>query len=175
VVYGTSTMLVYTTGNGVNGFTLNPALGVFYLSHPNMKFPKDGKIYSINEGYYIHFSQGVKDYLKYCQEEEGNRPYTSRYIGSLVSDFHRNMIKGGIYIYPTSSKAPQGKLRLLYECNPIAFLAEQADGSASDGFKRILEIKPTELHQRVPIFVGSEKMVKKAEEFMANYPEDAKY
>jgi fructose-1,6-bisphosphatase I len=175
VVYGTSTMLVYTTGNGVNGFTLNPALGVFYLSHPNMKFPKDGKIYSINEGYYIHFPQGVKDYLKYCQEEEGNRPYTSRYIGSLVSDFHRNMIKGGIYIYPTSSKAPQGKLRLLYECNPIAFLAEQADGSASDGFKRILEIKPTELHQRVPIFVGSEKMVKKAEEFMANYPEDAKY
>jgi len=175
VVYGTSTMLVYTTGNGVNGFTLNPAIGVFYLSHPNMKFPKDGKIYSINEGYYIHFPQGVKDYLKYCQEEEGNRPYTSRYIGSLVSDFHRNMIKGGIYIYPTSSKAPQGKLRLLYECNPIAFLAEQADGSASDGFKRILEIKPKELHQRVPIFVGSKNMVDKAEEFMANYPEDAKY
>ncbi len=175
VVYGTSTMLVYTTGNGVNGFTLNPALGVFYLSHPNMIFPKDGKIYSINEGYYIHFPQGVKDYLKYCQEEEGNRPYTSRYIGSLVSDFHRNMIKGGIYLYPTSSKAPQGKLRLLYECNPIAFLAEQADGWASDGYKRILEIKPTELHQRVPIFVGSKNMVEKAEEFMANYPEDAKY
>ena len=175
VVYGTSTMLVYTTGNGVNGFTLNPALGVFYLSHPNMKFPKDGKIYSINEGYYIHFPQGVKDYLKYCQEEEGNRPYTSRYIGSLVSDFHRNMIKGGIYIYPTSSKAPQGKLRLLYECNPIAFLAEQAGGSAIDGYKRILEIKPNELHQRVPIFVGSKNMVSKAEEFMANYPEDAKY
>jgi len=175
VVYGTSTMLVYTTGNGVNGFTLNPAIGVFYLSHPNMKFPKDGKIYSINEGYYIHFPQGVKDYLKYCQEEEGNRPYTSRYIGSLVSDFHRNMIKGGIYIYPTSSKAPQGKLRLLYECNPIAFLAEQADGWASDGYKRILEIKPKELHQRVPIFVGSKNMVTKAEEFMANYPEDAKY
>ncbi|MCD6544139.1 MAG: class 1 fructose-bisphosphatase [Flavobacteriaceae bacterium] len=175
VVYGTSTMLVYTTGKGVNGFTLNPALGVFYLSHPNMKFPKDGKIYSINEGYYIHFPQGVKDYLKYCQEEEGNRPYTSRYIGSLVSDFHRNMIKGGIYMYPTSSKAPQGKLRLLYECNPIAFLAEQAEGWASDGYKRILEIKPKELHQRVPIFVGSKNMVKKAEEFMANYPEDAKY
>ncbi len=175
VVYGTSTMLVYTTGNGVNGFTLNPAIGVFYLSHPNMKFPKDGKIYSINEGYYIHFPQGVKDYLKYCQEEEGNRPYTSRYIGSLVSDFHRNMIKGGIYIYPTSSKAPQGKLRLLYECNPIALLAEQAGGSASDGYKRILEIKPTELHQRVPIFVGSENMVKKAKEFMANHPENSNY
>ncbi len=175
VVYGTSTMLVYTTGNGVNGFTLNPAIGVFYLSHPNMKFPKDGKIYSINEGYYIHFPQGVKDYLKYCQEEEDDRPYTSRYIGSLVSDFHRNMIKGGIYIYPTSSKAPQGKLRLLYECNPIAFLAEQAGGSASDGYKRILEIKPTELHQRVPIFVGSENMVKKAKEFMANHPENSNY
>lgn len=175
VVYGTSTMLVYTTGHGVNGFTLNPALGVFYLSHPNMKFPEDGSIYSINEGYYIHFPQGVKDYLKYCQEEEGNRPYTSRYIGSLVSDFHRNMIKGGIYIYPTSSKAPQGKLRLLYECNPIAFLAEQAGGSASDGYKRILEIKPNKLHQRVPIFVGSKNMVAKAEEFMANYPDDAKY
>jgi len=175
VVYGTSTMLVYTTGNGVNGFTLNPALGVFYLSHPNMKFPKNGNIYSINEGYYVHFPQGVKDYLKYCQEEEEDRPYTSRYIGSLVSDFHRNMIKGGIYLYPTSSKAPQGKLRLLYECNPIALLAEQADGWASDGYKRILEIKPTELHQRVPIFVGSKNMVEKAEEFMANYPEDAKY
>lgn len=175
VVYGTSTLLVYTTGNGVNGFTLNPALGVFYLSHPNMKFPENGKIYSINEGYYSHFPQGVKDYLKYCQEEEDDRPYTSRYIGSLVSDFHRNMIKGGIYIYPTSSKAPQGKLRLLYECNPIAYLAEQAGGFASDGYKRILEIKPTELHQRVPIFVGSKNMVKKAEEFMENHPDDAKY
>ena len=175
VVYGTSTLLVYSTGNGVNGFTLNPALGVFYLSHPNMKFPENGKIYSINEGYYSHFPQGVKDYLKYCQEEEDDRPYTSRYIGSLVSDFHRNMIKGGIYIYPTSSKAPQGKLRLLYECNPIAYLAEQAGGFASDGYKRILEIKPTELHQRVPIFVGSKNMVKKAEEFMKNHPDDAKY
>lgn len=175
VVYGTSTMLVYSTGNGVNGFTLNPALGVFYLSHPNMKFPENGSIYSMNEGYYIHFPQGVKDYLKYCQEEEGDRPYTSRYIGSLVSDFHRNMIKGGIYIYPTSSKAPQGKLRLLYECNPIAYLAEQAGGKASDGYKRILEIKPKELHQRVPIFVGSKNMVKKAEEFMGQYPEDANY
>jgi len=170
VVYGTSTMLVYTTGFGVNGFTLNPATGTYYLSHPRMKFPEDGNIYSINEGYYIHFPQGVKDYLKYCQEEEGNRPYSARYIGSLVSDFHRNMIKGGIYMYPTSSKSPQGKLRLLYECNPIAFLAEQAGGKATDGYKRILEIKPTELHQRVPIFVGSTLMVNKLEEFMAKYP-----
>ncbi|MBA9073067.1 fructose-1,6-bisphosphatase I [Flavobacterium gossypii] len=166
VIYGTSTMLVYTTGRGVNGFTLNPAIGTFYLSHPNMQFPKDGTIYSINEGNYVHFPQGVKDYIKYCQLEEGDRPYTSRYIGSLVSDIHRNMIKGGIYIYPTSSKAPSGKLRLLYECNPMAFLAEQAGGKASDGFGRIMEIQPTELHQRVPFFCGSQNMVEKAEEFM---------
>ncbi|ESU23077.1 fructose-bisphosphatase [Flavobacterium enshiense DK69] len=169
VIYGTSTMLVYTTGHGVNGFTLNPAIGTFYLSHPNMQYPKDGKIYSVNEGNYIHFPQGVKDYIKYCQMEEGDRPYTSRYIGSLVSDFHRNMIKGGVYIYPTSSKAPKGKLRLLYECNPMAFIAEQAGGKASDGYQRIMEIKPTELHQRVPFFCGSQNMVEKAEEFMAKY------
>ncbi len=166
VVYGTSTMLVYTTGHGVNGFTLNPASGVYYLSHPNMMFPEDGNIYSINEGNYVHFPQGVKDYIKYCQKEEENRPYTSRYIGSLVSDFHRNMIKGGIYIYPTSHKAPQGKLRLLYECNPMAFLAEQAGGKASDGFNPILDVQPTELHQRVPFFAGSKNMVEKAEDFM---------
>ncbi len=175
IVYGTSTMLVYTTGHGVNGFTLNPAIGTFYLSHPDMMFPKDGNIYSINEGYYIHFPQGVKDYLKYCQMEEDNRPYKARYIGSLVSDFHRNMIKGGIYIYPTSSKAPKGKLRLLYECNPMAFLAEQAGGKASDGYMRTMDIKPTELHQRVPFFCGSTNMVEVAEGFMKNYPEDAKY
>lgn len=175
IVYGTSTMLVYTTGHGVNGFTLNPAMGTFYLSHPDMMFPKNGRIYSINEGNYVHFPQGVKDYLKYCQEEEGDRPYTSRYIGSLVSDFHRNMIKGGIYIYPTSSKAPKGKLRLLYECNPMAFLAEQAGGKATDGYKRIMDIKPIELHQRVPIFCGSKNMVEKAESFMQKYPKDANY
>ncbi|SEP76049.1 class 1 fructose-bisphosphatase [Flavobacterium urocaniciphilum] len=166
VVYGTSTMLVYTTGHGVNGFTLNPAIGTFYLSHPNMQFPEKGNIYSVNEGNYIHFPQGVKDYIKYCQAEEEDRPYTSRYIGSLVSDFHRNMIKGGIYIYPTSSKAPKGKLRLLYECNPMAFIAEQAGGTASDGFTRIMDIQPTELHQRVPFFCGVKSMVEKAEEFM---------
>ncbi|WP_298508801.1 class 1 fructose-bisphosphatase [uncultured Kordia sp.] len=168
VIYGTSTMLVYTTGHGVNGFTLNPAIGTFYLSHPNMQFPETGRIYSINEGNYAHFPQGVKDYIKYCQEEKEDRPYTSRYIGSLVSDFHRNLIKGGIYIYPQTSKAPSGKLRLLYECNPMAFLAEQANGLASDGFQRIMDIKPTELHQRVPIFCGSRKMVEKAKEFMKN-------
>lgn len=169
VIYGTSTMLVYTTGHGVNGFTLNPAIGTFYLSHPNMKFKADGNIYSINEGNYVHFPQGVKDYIKYCQSEEGDRPYTSRYIGSLVSDIHRNMIKGGIYIYPPSSKAPKGKLRLLYECNPMAFIVEQAGGKASDGFRRIMEIQATELHQRVPFFCGSSNMVEKAEEFMEKY------
>jgi len=168
VIYGTSTMLVYTTGHGVNGFTLNPAIGTFYLSHPNMEFSETGNIYSINEGNYAHFPQGVKNYIKYCQEEEGERPYTSRYIGSLVSDFHRNLIKGGIYIYPQTSKAPNGKLRLLYECNPMAYLAEQAKGLATDGFQRIMDIKPTELHQRVPIFCGSSKMVEKANEFMKN-------
>ncbi len=168
VVYGTSTMLVYTTGHGVNGFTLNPAIGTFYLSHPDMQFPEEGNIYSVNEGNYIHFPQGVKNYIKYCQMEEGDRPYTSRYIGSLVSDFHRNMIKGGIYMYPKSSKNSDGKLRLLYECNPMAFLAEQANGKASDGFTRILDIIPTELHQRVPFFCGSKNMVTKAEEFMQN-------
>jgi fructose-1,6-bisphosphatase I len=166
IVYGTSTMLVYTTGDGVNGFTLNPALGTFYLSHPNMEFPETGKIYSVNEGNYVHFPQGVKDYIKYCQKEEGDRPYTSRYIGSLVSDFHRNMIKGGIYLYPKSSVAAEGKLRLLYECNPMAFIAEQAKGKASNGFNPIMDIVPTELHQRVPFFCGSRKMVEKAEEFM---------
>ncbi|MEM8999492.1 MAG: class 1 fructose-bisphosphatase [Bacteroidota bacterium] len=167
IVYGTSTMLVYTTGHGVNGFTLNPAIGTFYLSNPEMQFPETGRIYSVNEGNYIHFPQGVKDYIKYCQKEEDDRPYTSRYIGSLVSDFHRNMIKGGIYMYPKSDKAHNGKLRLLYECNPMAFLAEQAGGKASDGYQPILDILPQELHQRVPFFCGSKKMVEKAEAFMA--------
>ncbi|MBT9187305.1 MULTISPECIES: class 1 fructose-bisphosphatase [Zobellia] len=169
VVYGTSTMLVYTTGDGVNGFTLNPAIGTFYLSHPNMQFPENGTIYSVNEGKYVHFHQGVKDYIKYCQAEEGDRPYTSRYIGSLVSDFHRNMIKGGIYMYPKSSVTQEGKLRLLYECNPMAFLAEQANGLATGGKTRILDIVPTELHQRVPFFCGSRKMVEKLQEFLDKY------
>ena len=169
VIYGSSTMLVYTTGNGVNGFTLDPSVGTYFLSHPNMTYPKTGKIYSVNEGNYAKFPQGVKEYIKYCQEEEGNRPYTSRYIGSLVADFHRNMIKGGIYIYPSYAHAPNGKLRLLYECNPMAFLAEQAGAKATNGFQRILEIEPTSLHQRVPFFCGSIEMVEKAEEFMAKH------
>jgi fructose-1,6-bisphosphatase I len=166
VIYGTSTMLVYTTGHGVNGFTLNPSIGTFYLSHPDMTFNKEGHIYSINEGNYTYFPQAVKNYIKYCQQVEGDRPYTSRYIGSLVSDFHRNMIKGGIYLYPNSKKDPNGKLRLLYECNPMAFIAEQAGGKASDGFIRVLEIQPTALHQRVPFYCGSYNMVQKLENFI---------
>jgi fructose-1,6-bisphosphatase I len=165
VVYGTSTMLVYTTGHGVNGFTLNPALGTFYLSHPNMKFPSKGSIYSINEGNYNYFSAGIKKYIKYCQEDSGNRPYTARYIGSLVSDFHRNLIKGGIYLYPKTIQNKSGKLRLLYECNPIAFLTEQAEGIATDGKSRILELKPSELHQRVPFICGCSEMVETAMQF----------
>ncbi len=171
IIYGSSTMLVYSTGHGVHGFTCDPSLGVFYLSHENMQIPEDGTIYSINEGNYLKFPLGVKKYLKYCQEIDSptNRPYTSRYIGSLVSDFHRNLIKGGIYIYPSTASAPQGKLRLLYECNPIALLMEQAGGKALDGAHRILEIKPTELHQRVPFFCGSPKMVDDVVVLMAKY------
>ncbi len=173
VIYGSSTMLVYTTGNGVNGFTFDPSLGVFYLSHPNMRIPQEGKIYSINEGNYINFPAGVKKYIKYCQEKDAatNRPYTSRYIGSLVSDFHRNMIKGGIYLYPPTHSHPNGKLRLLYECNPMAFLAEQAGGKAVAGpDQRILSLQPTELHQRVPLVVGSTTMVEKVESFLREDP-----
>ncbi len=171
VVYGSSTMLVYTTGKGVNGFTLDPSIGVFCLSHPNMQIPQDGKIYSVNEGNYVHFPEGVKRYIKYCQEfdEATNRPYTSRYIGSLVSDFHRNLIKGGVYLYPTGTMAPKGKLRLLYECNPLAFIVEQAGGMATDGTRRIMEITPDELHQRVPCFIGSPRMVETAHAFLRKY------
>ncbi|GLO62061.1 fructose-1,6-bisphosphatase class 1 [Vibrio sp. MACH09] len=173
VIYGSSTMLVYTTGNGVHGFTYDPSIGSFCLSHENMMIPDDGKIYSINEGNYIRFPMGVKKYIKYCQESvpEDNRPYTSRYIGSLVADFHRNLLKGGIYLYPSTESHPKGKLRLLYECNPMAFLIEQAGGIASDGKNRIMELKPTELHERVPFFVGSTDMVRKVEEFIENNPE----
>jgi fructose-1,6-bisphosphatase I len=175
VIYGSSTMLVYTTGKGVNGFTLDPSIGEFCLSHPNMRVPADGKIYSINEGNYVDFPEGVKKYLKYAQVEDrdSDRPYTSRYIGSMVADIHRNLIKGGIYMYPTTSGSPNGKLRLLYECNPMAFIVEQAGGVASDGFRRILDIQPTELHQRVAIFIGSEKMVRMVEGLMAEYSPQA--
>jgi len=168
VIYGSSTMLVYTTGNGVNGFTLDPSIGEFCLSHPNMKTPEDGKIYSINEGNYIYFPAGIKKYIKYCQEKDqkSGRPFTSRYIGSLVSDFHRNLLMGGIFLYPPNDKMAKGKLRLVYECNPIAFIAEQAGGEASDGSRRIMDVEPGSLHQRSPFYAGSKNMVHKIEEFL---------
>ena len=173
IIYGSSTVLVYTTGHGVNAFTLDPSIGEFCLSHAHIRTPEDGMIYSINEGNYTRFPMGVKQYIKYCQErdEATNRPYTSRYIGSLVADFHRNLLKGGIYIYPPTEKNPEGKLRLLYECNPIAFVAEQAGGKATNGFQRVLEIKPVSLHQRLPFYTGCKKMVDKVEEFLRTYSE----
>lgn len=161
ILYGSSTMLVYTAGFGVNGFTYEPTLGEYFLSHPNMKMPVDGKIYSVNEGSYNSFPQPVKDYIGHCKNEN----YTGRYIGSLVADFHRNLLKGGIYIYPATAKDPSGKLRLMYECNALAFIAEQAGGKATDGKMRVLDIKPTKLHQRTPFYVGSKNMVDKAESF----------
>lgn len=172
IIYGSSTMLVYTTGRGVFGFTLDPSIGEFCLSHYDIKTPIDGKIYSINEGNYVKMPKGIQQYIKYCQieDKETSRPYSARYIGSLVSDFHRNLLKGGIFLYPETSAAPNGKLRLLYECNPIAFLAEQAGGKASTGKQRILDIKPTDLHQRVPFIVGSKNMVDKVEELIIKHP-----
>ncbi len=168
VIFGSSTMLVYSTGHGVNGFTLDPAIGVFYLSHPNMTIPKSGSIYSVNEGNYEYYSDKVKAYIKYCKEKDpaSNRPYSGRYIGSLVADFHRNLLKGGIYMYPASSKAPNGKLRLLYECNPLAFLIEQAGGKATDGRTPILDLVPEGLHQRCPFYIGSTEMVDKVTEML---------
>jgi fructose-1,6-bisphosphatase I len=168
IIYGSSTMLVYTTGHGVNGFTLQPSIGEFFLSHPNMRIPEDGAIFSVNEGHINACSPGVQAYVSWCKEadKKTNRPYSARYIGSLVADFHRNLIKGGIYMYPGSSKSPEGKLRIQYECNPLAFIVEQAGGKASHGNGRIMEIKPTDLHQRSPLFIGSLNMVNKVEEFI---------
>lgn len=163
IIYGSSTMLVYTTGHGVTGFTYEPSLGEFFLSHPNITIPAKGKIYSCNEGNVNSFPDGIKSYLNYCKESG----YTARYIGSLVADFHRNMLQGGIYIYPPTLKAPNGKLRLVYECNALAFIIEQAGGKATDGTERILDKDPTELHQRCPLVIGSPEMVDKVEEFMA--------
>lgn len=171
IIYGSSTMLVYTTGKGVNGFTLEPSIGEFCLSHPNLTIPKNGTIYSINEGYYTHFPDGVKKYIKYCQVEDAptNRPYTSRYTCSMVADIHRSIIKGGIFIYPSTAQSRTGKLRLVYECNPMAFIIEQAGGLATNGHDRILQLEVIELHQRSPIFIGSGDMVKKAMEFMSAF------
>ena len=157
ILYGTSTLFVYTTGQGVNGFTLNPAIGTFYLSHPNITLPPEGHIYSINEANYASFPQSVKDFLKKRKAEDLN--YTTRYIGSMVADIHRNMLKGGLFLYPPNAKSPNGKLRLLYECNPIAFIVEQAGGMAVNMDKRIMEINPKSLHQREPFFCGNREMV----------------
>ena len=171
IIYGSSTMMVYTTGLGVNGFTLDTGIGEFCLSHPDIKTPENGKIYSLNEGNYNKFPEGVKKYIKYCQEKDKktNRPFSARYIGSLVADFHRNLLKGGIFIYPETESAPSGKLRLLYECNPIAFIAEQAGGKANDGNIRIMDIKPNTLHQRVPFYTGSKNMVENADRFIKEF------
>ncbi|MGE5443774.1 MAG: class 1 fructose-bisphosphatase [Ignavibacteriales bacterium] len=171
IIYGSSTMLVYSTGRGVNGFTLDPSIGEFCLSHPNMRIPKAGKTYSINQGNFVSFPEGVKQYVRYCKQEDKatKRPYSLRYIGSMVADIHRNLITGGIFIYPATKDSPNGKLRLLYECNPLSFVIEQAGGRATNGFQPILDIEPKELHQRTPIFIGSEEMVLKAEDFMKEY------
>lgn len=169
IVYGSSTMLVYTAGSGVHGFTLDPAFGEFLVSHPNMQTPKKSKIYSINEGNYLYWHPGLKKYIKYLQEEDlaSSRPYSSRYIGSMVADIHRNLLYGGIFMYPADSRNPNGKLRLMYECNPMAFIIEQAGGRATNGKKRIMEIEPDKLHQRTPVFIGSEEDVRMVEKFMA--------
>lgn len=168
VIYGSSTMLVYATRLGVNGFTLEPSIGEFCLSHPSMKCSEDGKIYSLNQGNTVKFHDNMKRFLDYCMEDNAaeSRPFSHRYIGSMVADLHRTLIKGGIFVYPGDKKNINGKLRLQYECNPMAFIVEAAGGKALDGHIRILDIEPTELHQRVPIFIGSSKMVDKAMSFM---------
>ena len=168
IIYGSSTMLVYTTGQGAHGFTLDPTIGEFLLSHEDIKTPTKGRIYSVNESYYPRWDRGIQRYLQYLKEEdkEAGRPYTARYIGSLVSDFHRNLLKGGIFLYPAETKLPKGKLRLLYEASPLAFIIEQAGGRASTGLERILDLEPTELHQRVPLIIGSKEDVGEAEDFI---------
>jgi len=168
VVYGSSTIMVYTVGEGVHGFTLDPAFGEFLLSHPNIQTPKTANIYSLNEGNYKYWHKGLKKYIKYVQDADDRRgkPYSARYIGSMVADIHRNLLYGGIFIYPADRRSPNGKLRLLYECNPMAFIVEQAGGRAIDGKRRILDIKPKALHQRIPIYIGSKNAVDMVEKFL---------
>ncbi len=166
IIYGSSTMMVITTGQGVNAFTLDASIGDFCLSHPDIKIPKDGKIYSINDGNYDRFESGVQQYVDYCRNSTVKEAYSARYIGSMVSDFHRNLLKGGIFMYPASTDAPNGKLRLMFESNPMAFITEQAGGKATTGTKRILDLEPTEIHQRNPVFMGSPDMVDKLESFI---------
>jgi fructose-1,6-bisphosphatase I len=168
IVYGSSTMMVYATRRGVNGFTLDPSIGEFCLSHPDMKCPEFGKIYSVNHGNFFQYDQGVQQYITDCQKKTAANggPYTQRYIGSMVSDVHRNLIKGGIFMYPGTIDKPEGKLRLMYECNPFAFLIEVAGGKASNGHQRILEIIPGSLHQRSAFFAGSKGMIQELETFL---------
>ena len=175
VLYGSSTLMAYTTGVGVSLFTLDPSIGEFILCDDNISIPDKGKIYSVNEGSYHSWEEGLKQYVKYCQVEDSqtDRPYKARYIGSMVADVHRTLITGGIFIYPNSSQYPNGKLRLMYECNPLSFLVEQAGGMAIDGKGRILEIEPESIHQRTPIFIGSKQNVLKAKEFLDEYREEA--
>ena len=165
IIYGSSTILVYATKRGVNGFTLDQSIGEFCLSHPNIHCPETGKIYSVNHGNFFHFDNSIKQYISRCQEknETNGGPYTQRYIGSMVSDVHRNLIKGGIFLYPATAAKPNGKLRLLYECNPLAYIIEVAGGKATDGKQRILEKKPTQLHERTPLFIGSRLMMEELE------------
>jgi fructose-1,6-bisphosphatase I len=165
IIYGSSTMMVYGTRRGVNGFTLDQSIGEFTLSHPDIKCPEDGKIYSVNHGNFFQYEKGVQKYIDQCQKKDKSNggPYTQRYIGSMVADVHRNLIKGGIFMYPGTISKPKGKLRLLYECNPFAFMVEVAGGKATDGKQRILDIQPTELHQRTPMFIGSKKMMEELE------------
>ena len=168
VVYGSSTILVYTTGHGVNGFTLDPSVGEFLLTHPDIRIPEDGKMYSINEGNYNSFEDGLRKYIKWMQldrKEEG-LPLSTRYIGSFVADFHRNLLKGGLYMYPATRKSPNGKLRLMYEANPLAFIVEQAGGAATNGIQPILQLEPEKLHQRTPLYIGSKRMVETAHQFL---------
>jgi len=168
VIYGSSTMLVYTSGRGVHGFTLDPSVGEFFLSHPDIQIPPRGRIYSINEGNSAYWHDEVARYIAHLKAEDkaSGRPYSGRYIGSLVADFHRNLLKGGVFLYPGDKKSKTGKLRLLYECNPMAFIVEQAGGAATDGTRRILEIQPGKLHQRVPLVIGSRDDVAEATRFL---------
>ena len=168
IIYGSSTMLVYATARGVNGFTLDQAIGEYTLSHPDIKCPPSGKIYSVNHGNFFQYANGIRKYINICQQKQKSDggPYTQRYIGSMVADVHRNLIKGGIFMYPGTTDKPKGKLRLLYECNPLAFIVEVAGGKATNGQQRILDVKPTELHQRSPLFIGSGAMMEELESYI---------
>jgi fructose-1,6-bisphosphatase I len=168
IIYGSSTMLVYATKRGVNGFTLDPSIGEFTLSHPDIKCPDLGKIYSVNHGNFFQYEEKIRQYINVCQKKDklNGGPYTQRYIGSMVADVHRNLVKGGIFMYPGTTDKPKGKLRLLYECNPLAFIVEVAGGKATNGKERILDVKPTELHQRSPLFIGSAGMMEELEGYL---------